>query len=74
MHLISNTILFLANSNVRQANGVLSTIEQTVLSKQLQQVCLELEDKMKYIETVENKNLEWQKSQAKLMYVFYNAC
>lgn len=46
---------------------MLTSIEQTVLSKQLQQICGELEKTNKDIESLKEINLQLQDSQSQLM-------
>lgn len=57
----------LENEEDTEVRTILSTIEQTVLSKQLQQICSELEKKNKEIENLKENNLQMQDSQSQLM-------
>lgn len=57
----------LAKEDDTELKTMLSTIEQTVLSKQLQQICSELEKKDKEIENLKEINLQLQDSQSQLM-------
>lgn len=64
---MSKTLSVLENEEDTEVRTILSTIEQTVLSKQLQQICSELEKKNKEIENLKDNNLQMQDSQSQLM-------
>lgn len=57
----------LAKEEDTEIKSMMSSIEQTVLSKQLQQICSELENKNKEIENLKENNLQLQDSQSQLM-------
>lgn len=64
---MSKTLSVLAKEEDTEVKAMLSTIEQTVLSKQLQQICNELDKKNTEIENLKENNLQLQDSQFQLM-------
>lgn len=49
------------------AQKIESNVEQMVLKKQIEQLCIEIDEKKKKIESLESKNAELQEIQVKNM-------
>lgn len=59
----------LVKGNEHQIKSILNDTEQTVMKRQLEEVCAELEKRDEKIKMLESKNIELQETQSKLMYV-----
>lgn len=59
----------LVKGNEHQIKSILNDTEQTVMKRQLEEVCAELEKRDEKIKMLESKNIELQETQSKFMYV-----
>lgn len=58
---------FSVSPNETYLKQVLSNVEHTVLQKQVERLCLELEDYRKKLDDAESRNYNLQESQSKIM-------
>lgn len=59
--------MLIAKNDNTSTDNLLTNIEESILKKQLQELCLELDAKNKKILYLENRNSELQEAQSKIM-------